>query len=52
MAISQLAEGLESFLFNDFESESSEDDLEERDPEFYGMYLENSVHVHRQLKCC
>ncbi|KAE9385484.1 hypothetical protein BT96DRAFT_949810 [Gymnopus androsaceus JB14] len=39
MAISQLAEELESFLFNDFESESSEDDLEERDPEFFAEVL-------------
>lgn len=42
MAITRLAEELESYLFNDFESESSEDELEEREPEpqeFQGKYI-------------
>ncbi|KAE9388069.1 hypothetical protein BT96DRAFT_1004526 [Gymnopus androsaceus JB14] len=32
MAIAQLAKELETFMFNDFGSESSEDEFEERDP--------------------
>lgn len=43
MAIARLAEELESFLFNDFESESSEDELEERHPEELGMRSKNSI---------
>lgn len=38
MAIGRLAEELEYFLFNDSLSESSEDELEERDPEPFGMH--------------
>lgn len=44
MAISRLAEELESYLFDDFGSESSEDELDEQDmlPEHLGMFPLNN----------